>query len=204
MPRLHKYRDRNACYILTAIRGSVATFQLTADGERKLAAAGVACGQQFPRALLLDLYRTGDAFTGGGGLAEAAPDGVGQLELDFVNDPDPESAFPVCDVCRSVEDLHLLVSGPADERRSEIHCAACRASSVAKPEVSLPTVLVSRHLLARLCQLKAVEIKSPNVLKLEELLRAEFESKWTALRRRMATVQTSLFQAENPGDLGLS
>jgi hypothetical protein len=42
------------------------------------------------------------------------------------------------------------------------------------------------------------------VLKLEELLRAEFESKWTALRRRMATVQTSLFQAENPGDLGLS
>lgn len=203
MSRLHKYRDRNACYVLTAIRGAVATFQLTAEGERKLTAAGVACGQQFPRALLLDLYRTGDAFTGGGGLAEAAPDGAGQLELDFVNDPDPESAFPVCDVCRSVEDLHLLVSGAGDERRSEIHCAACRSGSIAKPEVSLPTVLVSRHLLARLCQLKAVEIKSPNALKLEELLRAEFESEWTELRRRMATVQTSLFPAENPGDLGL-
>jgi len=33
MPRLRKYRDRNASYVLTAIRGAVVTFQLTADGE---------------------------------------------------------------------------------------------------------------------------------------------------------------------------
>ena len=33
MPRLHKYRDRDACYVLTAIRGAVVTFQLTADGN---------------------------------------------------------------------------------------------------------------------------------------------------------------------------
>ena len=31
MPRLHKYRDRDASYVLTAIRGAVVTFQLTAD-----------------------------------------------------------------------------------------------------------------------------------------------------------------------------
>src|SRR2546421_406723 len=42
MPRLHKYRERNACYVLTAIRGAVITYQLTPDGERKLAAAGIA------------------------------------------------------------------------------------------------------------------------------------------------------------------
>jgi hypothetical protein len=36
MPRLHKYRDRNACYVLTAIRGAVVTFQLTAEGAKKL------------------------------------------------------------------------------------------------------------------------------------------------------------------------
>lgn len=204
MPRLHKYRDRNACYVLTAIRGSVATFQLTPEGERKLTAAGVACGQVFPRALLLDLYRTGDAFTGGSGLDEATAEGFGQLELDFANDPNPESAFPVCDACRGVEDLHLLVSGPATERQSEIQCATCRSNSVNRPEVSVPTVLVSRPLVARLYQLKAIAVKSPNALKLEELLRAEFESKWTELRRRQQSVQTSLFAGENPGELGLS
>ena len=61
MPRLHKYRDRNACYVLTAIRGAVVTFQLTAEGEKKLTAARIGPGEQFPRAILLDLYRTGDA-----------------------------------------------------------------------------------------------------------------------------------------------
>ena len=38
MPRLHKYRDRDASFVLTAIRGAVVTFQLTTDGEKKLAA----------------------------------------------------------------------------------------------------------------------------------------------------------------------
>jgi hypothetical protein len=61
MPRLHKYRNRNACYVLTAIGGSVITYQLTPEGEKKLATAGIVCGQQFHRALLLDLYRNGDA-----------------------------------------------------------------------------------------------------------------------------------------------
>src|SRR5688572_4936469 len=111
MPRLHKYRERNACYVLTAIRGAVVTFQLTADGEKKLTAAGIACGQQFPRAILLDLYRTGDAFTGGSGVANVPLDSAGQMELDFANDPDPETSFPACDVCKSVNDLHLTITG---------------------------------------------------------------------------------------------
>lgn len=40
MPRLHNYRERCACYVLTAIRGAVITYQLTPDGERKVTAAG--------------------------------------------------------------------------------------------------------------------------------------------------------------------
>ena len=60
MPRLHKYRDRDASFVLTAIRGAVVTFQLTTDGEKKLAAARIGPGEKFPRALLLDLYRRGD------------------------------------------------------------------------------------------------------------------------------------------------
>ena len=37
MPRLHKYRERNALlYVLTAIRGAVITYQLTPDGEPQI------------------------------------------------------------------------------------------------------------------------------------------------------------------------
>jgi hypothetical protein len=115
MPRLQKYRNRNACYVLTAIRGTVITFQLTLEGEMKLTAAGIACGQKFHRALLLDLYRTGDAYTGGSGVDDPALVAAGQLEMDFANDPDPETAFPACDVCRSVNDLHLTLTGPAED-----------------------------------------------------------------------------------------
>jgi hypothetical protein len=43
-PRLHKYRERNACHVLTAIRAAVMTYQLTPDGERKLTGAGIAPG----------------------------------------------------------------------------------------------------------------------------------------------------------------
>ena len=57
MPRLHKYRNRNACYVLTAIGGKVITYQLTPEGEKKLTTARIGPGAQFERAILLDLYR---------------------------------------------------------------------------------------------------------------------------------------------------
>jgi hypothetical protein len=76
---------------LTAIRGAVITFQLTPEGENKLTAAGIALGQQVHRALLLDLCRTGDAYTSGSGVDDPAL--ASQIELDFTNDPDPETAF---------------------------------------------------------------------------------------------------------------
>ena len=114
MPRLHKYRERNASYVLTAIRGAVITYQLTPDGERKLTAAGILPGQQFQRALLLDLYRTGDTFTHGSGVDD--PTLVNQLEMDFANDPDPETAFPACDVLperkRPPSHAHWQSGGP--------------------------------------------------------------------------------------------
>src|ERR1700690_4236192 len=98
MPRLHKYRNRNACYVLTAIRGSVITYQLTPEGEKKLAAARIGPGEQFERAILLDLYRSGDAYTGG---SDAEDPLANQMEMDFANDPVPETAFPACDICKS-------------------------------------------------------------------------------------------------------
>ena len=193
MPRLHKYRDRDASYVLTAIRGAVVTFQLTTDGEKKLAAARIGPGEKFPRALLLDLYRRGDAFTGGSGPASLALDSAGQLEMDFANDPDPETAFPACDVCRSVNDLYLTIGGNPDDLVAQLQCATCRALPTARPDTSIPLALLSRPVLSRLFQIKSVAAKAPNVKQFEELLRAEFESKWAALRKQRGTSQTSLF-----------
>jgi hypothetical protein len=56
MPRLHKYRERNVCYVLTAIRGNVITYQLTPEQasvltfytfqQRSAVEATTACGYQ--------------------------------------------------------------------------------------------------------------------------------------------------------------
>jgi hypothetical protein len=201
MPRLHKYRNRNACYVLTAIGGSVITYQLTPEGEKKLTVAGIACGQKFARALLLDLYRTGDAYTGGGGADEPL---ANQIELDFTNDPDPETAFPACDVCKSVNDLHLTLTGQPVELIAQLQCSICRAVPAARPDTSIPVALLSRPTLSRLFQLKSVTHKGPNVKQFEELLRTEFESKWAALRQQRGAAQTSLFDTSTPGGLDLT
>ena len=67
--------------MLTSIRGRVVTFQLTHQGEVKLKEAGIAAEQNFPRALLLDLWLTGDALEAGVG--EPIIDSLNQLALDF-------------------------------------------------------------------------------------------------------------------------
>ena len=201
MPRLHQYRNKNAAYILTSIRGAVVTFQLTPEGEGKLRAAGIHPGNQFPRAILLDLYRTGDAFTRGSGAEEAAL--TSQIELDFTNDPDPETAFPACDVCRSVNDLHLTLTGTAGDLVAQLQCTACRAIPAARPDTSIPVALLARPILSRLFQLKPVTAKGTNVKQFEELLRAEFESKWDALRKRRGPSQESLFDVPPADGLNL-
>ena len=70
MPVLHKYKDRPDYYILTRIKDNIITFQLTDDGQRRLQGKGIRTGDKFPRALLLDLYRSGQAFTQGTGPGE--------------------------------------------------------------------------------------------------------------------------------------
>jgi len=204
MPRLHKYRERNACYVLTAIRGAVITYQLTPEGERRLTTAGVAPGNQFQRALLLDLYRTGDAFTRGSGVDDPALAGASQLEMDFANDPDPETAFPACDVCKSVNDLHLTLTGSPEDLIAQLQCAVCRAVvPAARPDTSIPVSLLSRPILSRLLQMKPVTGKGKNVKQFEELLHAEFESKWEALRNKPRTSQGSLLAPPSGGELKL-
>ena len=131
MPRLHKYRDRNACYVLTAIGGNVITYQLTPDGERKLTAAGIARGQQFQRALLLDLYRTGDAFTHGSGVDNPALAAAGQLVMDFANDPTPKRHSPP--VTFAEASTTSISHSPAARRTSSPNSSAPPAASSLRP-----------------------------------------------------------------------
>lgn len=201
MPLLEKYAGRDAYYVLTRINDAVVTYQLTAGGERKLASAGVSAGQHFERALLLDLYRTGDAYAPGHEFPEAVR--ANQLSLDLVGDPSPESAFPTCDGCRSVIDLHLELTGSRGARSAHLHCPSCRATPTAIADTSIPLTLLSRSLVTRLFGDLEVATRSANVIRYVSLLDAEFVQRWDAVRKQRATVQSQLFEGEALGGLGL-
>jgi hypothetical protein len=197
MPRLHKYVSRDAHYVLTSINGSVITYQLTSTGESKLAAAGIEPGQNFERAILLDLYRTGDAFARGGEFAEAVL--ANQLEMDFAGDPNPESAFPTCDDCPSVNDLHLTLTGSLINFTARLQCPTCRERPANIADTSVPLSLLARPLLSRLFEMKPVSVKADNVLRYEALLEAAFAVRWDAVRRQRSAGQSLLF---SDGELG--
>lgn len=201
MPLLEKYSGRDAYYVLTRINDAVVTYQLTAGGERKLATAGVSVGQHFERALLLDLYRTGDAYAPGHEFPEAVR--ANQLSLDLAGDPSPESAFPTCDSCRSVIDLHLELTGTRGTRSAHLHCPTCRATPKSIADTSIPLALLSRSLVTRLFGDLEVTTRSANVMRYVALLDAEFVQRWDAVRKQRATVQPQLFEVETLGGLGL-
>ena len=204
MPRLHEYRNRSGSYVLTSINGAVVTFQLTAEGECKLKAAGITAERPFPRALLLDLYRSGDAYTGGSGVGEQLPQSVNQLELDFAQDADPETSFPSCEDCAGVDDLHLTIAREQGTLAAKLQCATCRDKTAAKLDTCIPIRLVSLVFLGRVFDIKNVGQKHDSVICFENLLRAEFESKWEQLRKLRGTFQESLFDTGLKDELKLT
>jgi hypothetical protein len=201
MPRLHKYVNRDAHYVLTSINDSVVTYQLTPNGERRLAVAGIEAGQNFERALLLDLYRTGDAYAQGHEFPEAVL--ANQLVMDFAGDPHPESAFPVCDACRRPTDLHLTLTGTAADFSARLLCGVCRATPGGHADTSIPVSLLSRTLLGSLYASKPVTTKAENVLRHERLLDAAFTQRWEAVRSQRTIAQAQLFGESDLGGLGL-
>jgi hypothetical protein len=180
MPVLRKYKDRDDYYILTKIQGNIITFQLTHEGQRRLQNVGVSSGQQFTRALLLDLYRSGEVFTHGTGPGEIIDER--QMVLDFSDDPDSEKMFPSCASCSSLQDLHL-VEVKAKDHLASILCDECRAKKIATFDTSIPLTLVSRAILNRFIAIKEIKKIDASVTAYKELLDAEFESKWDAYRR---------------------
>ncbi len=203
MPKLHQYRNRKACYVLTSINDKVVTFQLTAEGERKLSAAGIKPEDRFHRVLLLDLYRTGDAFTGGSGVGEQIPPSLNQLELDFAQDPDPETSFPSCEDCAGVDDLHLAIAREQGTLAAKLQCANCRDKTSSNFDTCIPIRLLSLALLGRVFDVKNVAQKHDSVIRFEQLLRTEFESKWEQVRKLRGTSQESLFGSGSRDELNL-
>lgn len=194
MPVLHKYKNKNEYYILTMIGKAVATFHLKSDGCRKLARVGIKTGDTFPRALLLDLYRTGDAYTRTGepGDVDVKPHKL-QLKLDFPDDHEPGSLFPCCSACSSVEDLHVVeIKQP--EHIAAILCPPCRAKKAVDSSIPLP--LVSHQILSRLLKMKSIQKVDRSVLAYQKLLEAEFESTWADLLKNRP-LQKKLFDVED-------
>ena len=203
MPKLHQYKSCHNCYVLTSINGSIITFQLTAQGERQLKEAGVAPDQKFPRALLLDLCRSGEAFTGGSGASEPITQSINQLELDFTEDPDPETLFPSCDDCASLDDLHLSIVREQGILAEKLQCPHSRDVTSHVLDTCVPIRLITLSLFVRLLEIKSVAKKYENVDRYENLLRSEFESKWDELRKLRRSSQESLFKTGLGGELNL-
>jgi len=194
MPRFHLYQKRHGGYVLTSISGAVITFQLTSEGLQKLKATGVQPEQRFPRGLLLDLYRTGNAYTGGSGVEEPATESLNQLALDFAQDPDPETLFPSCEDCTSVEDLHLSLVSAGTGLAAKLQCPRCRKKTLSSLDTCVPLPLLSLSLLGRLFRIREVTRKHDSVSRFERLLELELESKWEELRKHRRSSQKALFE----------
>ncbi|MBW6485967.1 MAG: hypothetical protein K0B01_07470 [Syntrophobacterales bacterium] len=198
MPVLHKYKDKGEYYIKTAIRGNIITFHLTPDGKDKILKAGITPEQPFRRAILLDLYRSGEVFTYGSGPGEVIDDR--QTELDFSNDPDSEKMFPSCASCSSIQDLHLVEIKDKDHRAS-ILCGGCRSKKIATFDTSIPLALVSRAILNRVIAMKEINQIDASVTTYKELLDAEFKSKWDAYRKGKPVQGVMDIDTGNQGEL---
>ncbi len=96
--------------------------------------------------------------------------------------------FPSCHDCSSLDDLHLVeIKGV--ESQASILCPKCRSHKSGTIDTSVPLFLVSRGLLNRLLNKKYIEKLDDSVITYQELLNAEFESKWEALMKSKSSQQ---------------
>ncbi|HPC08165.1 MAG TPA: hypothetical protein PLF77_04595 [Smithella sp.] len=142
--------------------------------------AGIGPGQKFKRALLLDLYRSGEVYTHGEG--PGADVDVRQTVFDFSNDPDPEGMFPSCASCHSINDLHL-VEITEGEKKATILCVDCRSKKISTFDTSIPLPMVSRTNLKQFIETKGIKKIDKSVNEYKNLLDAEFEDKWNAYKK---------------------
>ena len=187
MPVLHEYKNKAGYYVLTAIKQNIIAFQLTHEGYKKLQSSGIQAGQTFGRGLLLDLYRSGDAYTHGTGPGKEIENiDSRQLKLfDSVDDPDPESLFPTCANCSSPIGLHL-VEVRDKEHLASILCVDCRLQKLKLIDTSIPIHIVTRSALAHVLETKRIEKMDPSVTAFRELLDIQFQAKWDEIAKKLS------------------
>jgi hypothetical protein len=201
MPVLHEYKNKAGHYVLTAIKRNIIAFQLTPEGYKKLISSGIQAGQTFGRGLLLDLYRSGDAYTHGTGPGkEIEQIDSRQLKLfDSVDDPDPESLFPTCANCSSPIGLHLVEVKDKDHLAS-ILCIDCRLQKLKVIDTSIPIQIVTRSVLNHILETKRVDRIDPSVTAYKKLLDTQFQAKWDEIAKRKsknkAVTQEELFEKQ--------
>jgi len=176
MPVLHKHPGRNEYYAVTSNNGTVVTFKLTGKGTKKLRSVGLVDGENFDTTILLDLYRSGEAFTHGKATAEARGKSR-QMKFDFLNDTQEESTFPCCSGCGLVEDLHL-VEVKAGVPTLSLLCRRCRRKKLGLIDTSIPLPLVTREILKRLLTMKKIGKCDSSVTGYQKVLEAKFNKKW--------------------------
>jgi len=186
MPVLHKYKDKEKYYVLTSISGKIVTFQLTTEGHLKLLKSGIKNEERFGRALLFDLYRTGDAFTHGAEPSKIEGTDKRQFALDFADDPEPESIFPSCPVCSSINDLHLVEVNDK-EHFAGLYCRECRKIRSSTINTSIPLPLINRGLLSRVLEMNNIQKADASMTAYQNLLDIEFANR----REEIAKTKTS-------------
>jgi hypothetical protein len=202
MPVLHKYRDGDGHYVLTSIKGAMVTFHLTPGGQERLLSAGIREGENFKRGLLLDLFRSGDAYTGetGPGKITERIGPTQQKLFDHGDDPDPEGLFPTCGGagCSSSIGLHL-VEIKEEEHIASILCVDCRLLKSKWIDTSIPLQLVNRAVLNHILGIKRIRKIDPSVTAYRELLEIQFKARWDDIARSKSRTkmpsQEALFNA---------
>lgn len=189
MPVLHKYKDREKYYVLTSISGKIVTFQLTTEGHLKLLKSGIKNEERFGRALLFYLYRTGAAFTHGAGSGKLEGTDKRQLALDFADDPEPESIFPACSVCSSINDLHLVEVNDKDHFTG-LYCSECRKIRSSTINTSIPLPLINRGLLSQVLEINNIQKADASVTAYQKLLDIEFANRWEEIAKTKTSEQS--------------
>jgi hypothetical protein len=197
MPTLHKYVDRDEYYVLTSISGKIITFQLTQEGQDKILKAGLDDGVRFGRALLIDLYRSGFAFTHGSGPWEILEKDERQMKFDFPEDPEPETIFPSCSNCSSLDDLHFVIQEELNSLHATMLCSSCRKKQSSSVDTSIPLPLISRSVIAKLFEIKKVSHIDGKVKHYQDILRTEYERKWEETAHRRTEQQNKLFGTDD-------
>lgn len=194
MPVLHTYRSKEGQYVLAGVNGRIVTYRLSQEGVRRLQENSITDGGKFSWAILLELIRQGDAYTGNAGEQDEDLSGWTQLGLLFnikENEPSTADLVPLCS-CGSMEGLHIAEL--AASKTASLLCDACRTSRRDQIDASLPIYLVNNaESLQRFLSVAGLT-PDKSLEGYRDLLESKHSEKWDKIvRKRRAASQAPLF-----------